>query len=172
MALDETAWLAVLGIAGTLVGTLTGTVLGPWVNEAARRKSELKLRVHDQQVATYAELLTAVTRLVDNARERSAIPLADLPEPDQDELSRLSGRARVVAGKNVRRELSRLSKLFNQYNTGLFQAQMHHSQLRQRADVADDVQAINQRLSLGRIAEELTGARNDLEDAMRKDLGT
>ena len=67
--MDATAWVAIAGILGTL--------LSPIVAERMRRRSERQMRLHDERVTTYGELLAAVSQLTENAMTRAAIPLAD-----------------------------------------------------------------------------------------------
>jgi hypothetical protein len=160
---DETAWVAIAGILGTL--------LSPMVGERMRRRSELQMRLHDERVSTYGELLAAVSRLTENAVTRASLPLADnLSEPDDDAFRRLVGRVTVVAGKDVRRKIDQLSELFARHYAALYLAQAHHRYL-DREEKLDDEKAIEQRMALGGIADELRTVRDDLERAIRKDIG-
>lgn len=161
--MDETAWVAIAGILGTL--------LAPIVGERMRHKSERQMRLHDERVSTYGELLAAVSRLVENAVTRATFPLADdLSETDVEAFRRLVGRVSVVAGEDVRREIDRLTESFARHYTALYPAQAHHRYLEREAKV-DDEKAIEQRMALADIADELRTIRDDLERAIRKDIG-
>jgi hypothetical protein len=49
--------------------------------------------------------------------------------------------------------------------------ELHHKAIRNSSEpIADDAQAIEQRMELGRMAEAIRDAYHDLEAAMRKDV--
>jgi hypothetical protein len=94
---DATAWVAIAGIAGTLVGAL----LAPIIAEKMRRKSARLERMAGERLEVYAELLRVTARIADNMLGWKAAPRAELKETDTEEFDRLTSRLHVVGSKDV-----------------------------------------------------------------------
>lgn len=164
--MDATAWVGIAGIAGTLLGT----VLGPSITEKMRRKSTRMEQVQQQRLALYGDLLRVTAQLVDNARERAAIPLADLPEPADDELDRLISQARVLAGDEVEKHLKDLSALIHKIHQMLVNDVVpYHRKLRNEGK-GDDGVAIQKRVQLAGPVDELVAVYGRLRVSIRKEM--
>lgn len=94
---NTTAWVAIAGIADTLVGTL----LAPVLTERMRRKSTRAEQLRGERLKVYADLLRVTARVADNEMEWSLATACGLEETDDDELDQVISQARVVASKNV-----------------------------------------------------------------------
>jgi len=162
---DATAWVAVAGIAGTLLGAL----LAPVLTERMRRKGVRQEQLMGQCLDVYADLLRATARLADNAMTWSAIPLADLKETDDDELDRLMGRVRVVASEQVHDRFKALTKQLHEFNRLLLEARPHHQRVRDAGEV-DDTTSIKQRTTLGGVADKIVESHKQLEKAIRDEM--
>lgn len=95
--MDATAWVAIAGIAGTLVGTLAGPAIG----ERMRRRSVRNEQLLVQRLDAYGELIRFTGRLVTDAKIRLGSPAFQHREVAGDELDRTQGRVRVIATKHV-----------------------------------------------------------------------
>jgi hypothetical protein len=160
--LDATGWVAIAGIAGTLLAPLFG--------ERMRRKSVRTEQLAAQRLVVYADLLTATARIVDNANEWSALPLADMKETEAGELDRLGGRVRVVASKAVYEDFKKLSSTTQKFNRFLFlEVRPHHQRIRAEGKV-DDERSIQQRMRLGDIAHKIGESHQELEKKIREEM--
>ena len=139
------------------------------VSEWMRRKSTRLDRLHEQQLNTYVDTLQATARFADNAREWSAIPLADLQEADDEELNRLVSRLRVVGSKKVYKQFSELTRQLHLFNRALSHAQDHHSSLRE-SSVVDNQTSIQQRMALADIADQIVGQHKKIERIVRDEM--
>ena len=165
--MDPTVWVAIAGIGGTLIGTVTSPLLA----ERMRRKSVRTEQLTGQQLEVYADLLNATSLLADNARDYSTMPLADLEEPDDDELNRLVSRARVVASKGVYRLLNKMQSQQAEFNRQLLLvARPYHDRLRREGKV-DDSQAMALRMSLADVAGQIVESHKQIEATIRKEMG-
>jgi hypothetical protein len=163
---DATAWVGIAGIGGTLLGT----VLGPSITEKMRRKSTRMEQVQQQRLALYGDLLRVTARLVDNAQTRAALPLADLPEPADDELDRLISQARVLAGEEVEKHLADLSRLISKIHRMLVMDVVpYHQKLRDEGK-GDDGVAIQKRVQLAGPVEELVATYDRLRVTIRREM--
>ncbi|MFM9368146.1 hypothetical protein [Streptomyces sp. Da 82-17] len=161
--MDATAWVGIVGIAGTLLGTL----LAPIAAERMRRKS---VRA-EQLVVIYADLLRATARFADNARDSSTHPLAELKETEDEELDRLMSQVRVVASDSVHERINRLSSTIHEFNRLLvLEARPHHQRLREDGQAVDDEKSIQQRMSLSDIADRVVQAHKELESVIRAEM--
>ena len=95
--MDATAWVAIAGIAGTLVGTLAGPAIG----ERMRRRSIRNEQLLVQRLDAYGELIRFTARMVTDAKIRLLSPEFRHRELAGDELDRTQGRVRVIATKHV-----------------------------------------------------------------------
>lgn len=164
--MDATAWVGIAGIAGTLLGT----GVGPWISEKMRRKSTRMEQVQQQRLALYGDLLRVTAQLVGNARERAAMPLADLPEPSDDELDRLISQARVLAGEDVEQHLAEVSRLVSKIHWLLVNDVVpYHERLRDEGK-GDDGVAIQKRVQLAGPVDELVAAYDRLRVSIRKEM--
>lgn len=164
--MDATAWVGIAGIAGTLLGT----VLGPSISEKMRRKSTRMEQVQQQRLALYGDLLRVTARLVGNAQTRAALPLAELPEPSDDELDRLISQAQVLAGKKVEKHLADLSRLVSKINRMLVMDVVpYHEKLRNEGK-GDDGVAIQKRVQVAGPVDELVAAYGRLKDSIREEM--
>ena len=147
--MDATAWVAIAGIAGTLIA--------PVVGELARRKSTRKQQLNDRRLEAYADLLSVGVWFVDYTRNVASMPGADLPKPDANELNRLDGQIRLVAGKSVRNHSKTFTEQLAKFSAAQFKAEFYRKAISNSSDsVADDAQAIEQRMELGRMADEIS----------------
>lgn len=160
--MNATAWVAIAGIAATLLAGL----LSPVLAERMRRKSALLERLS----GLYADLLGATACFADNAMNWSATPLADLKETDDQELDRIVNHVRVVGSRKVYQRFEEAKTQIHKFNRLLSHAQDYHNQLRQEGDV-DDQTSIQQRMALASVAEEIVKAHKELESIIRKEIG-
>lgn len=164
--MDATAWVGIAGIAGTLLGS----VLGPSITEKMRRRSTRMEQVQQQRLALYGDLLRVMARLVDNAQTRTAIPLADLPEPEGEELDRLISQARVLAGDDVEKHLTEMSRLIHKIHRMLvMDVAPYHQKLRDEGK-GDDGVAIQKRTQLAGPVDELIAAYGRLNASIRDEM--
>lgn len=168
--MDATVVVALIGTGTTLLGTLSGALLGPWISERMRRKSTRMEQTYTQQLAVYGDLLRVTAQLVDNARERAATPLAELPEPSDDELDRLISQARVLASDDVEKHLNDLSRLVQKVHRMLVNdVAPYHRKLRAEGK-ADDGVAIQKRVELAAPVDELIATYNRLKLSVRNEM--
>ncbi|MGC9536533.1 hypothetical protein [Streptomyces sp. UG1] len=118
--MDDALLVAIVGI----VGTLAGTVTGPFVAERMRRTSHRAELVWDRRITAYADLLRVGARAVDNAREWAVFPDADLEESDPDELNRLFSQIRVIARSDVHDKAMAFFSAVQGFNTHLVRVRM------------------------------------------------
>lgn len=78
---DATTVVALAGIGGTLLAPL----LTGWVRHRHARAE----RLLDARIEVYADLMDVAATTADNAQTWSAMPLADLTEPDNTHLNRV-----------------------------------------------------------------------------------
>ncbi len=95
--MDATAWVAIAGIAGTLVGTLAGPAIG----ERMRRRSIRNEQLLVQRLDSYGELIRFTGRMVTDAKIRLSSPDFQHRQVAGDELDRTQGRVRVIATRHV-----------------------------------------------------------------------
>lgn len=91
--MDATAWVAVAGIAGT--------VMAPLVLERMRRESVRREHLLTHRTDAYADLLRVTAKLVDNATEWAYTPTVELTQTDDEELNSIIARVRVVGSPRV-----------------------------------------------------------------------
>jgi hypothetical protein len=162
---DTTAWVAVAGIAGTLLGALLAPILAEWMHRKSTRTEQLRA----ERLRVYADLLRVTGRVADNAMDWSAIPLADLKETDDDELNQVLSQARVVASKKVYTRLGELTRLAGEFNRQLFPARIYHQHVREEGQI-DDARSIAQRMSLGGVADKMVQSHKQIEAAVRDEM--
>ena len=149
---------------------MLGTVLGPSITEKMRRKSTRMEQVQQQRLGLYGDLLRVTTRLVDNALTRAALPLADLPEPANDELDRLVSQARVLAGEEVEERLADLARLVNKINRKLVTDVVpYHEKLRDEGKTDDQI-ANRKRGQLVSSVNDLIAAHDRLRVSIRREM--
>ncbi len=160
--MDATAWVAIAGIAGTL--------LAPLLTEKMRRKSVRDEHLIVNRLDVYADLLRVITRFVDNASMRASFPLAEVAEYDDEELNRIVAKARIAASDEVTSLVQQFMTLANNFNrTLVVDVMAHHTQLRKEGKV-DDQDAARQRLILSGGADEARELFLRIEAAMRADM--
>lgn len=159
--MNTTAWVAIAGIAGTL--------LAPILAEWMRRKSTRAEQLRAERLKVYADLLRVTARVADNAMNWSAMPLADLKETDDEELDQVLSQARVVASKKVYERFNELRRLASEFNRQLFLARLYHQRIRNEGQ-ADDAESIGQRMSLGAVADKMVEAYKQIESAIRNEM--
>jgi hypothetical protein len=165
--LDATAWVGIVGI----VGTLAAAIFAPIAGEIARRKSVRKERLLERRLAAYADLLTVGVQFVDSTMNLASLPGADFSEPEANELNRLDGQIRLVASKSVRNHFKTFTEQLAKFRAAQFRAEFHHKAIRNSNDSgADDAQAIEQRMELGRMADAIRDTYHELEAAIRDDV--
>jgi hypothetical protein len=163
---DPTVIVAIAGIAGTVLAA----VLSPFVSARMSRKSARLDRLTTERIVTYADLLRATARLADNAMNWSSIPLADFKETDDEEMSRIIARARVVASKHVYERLRTLTADVHEFNRKLYMARLYHRRIEDSDSAELHGEAAQQRMELGGIADRIVAMHKDLESTVRKEL--
>ncbi|MEU9190317.1 hypothetical protein AB0D14_38525 [Streptomyces sp. NPDC048484] len=167
---DATFWLAIAGIAGTLLGAL----LGPVLSECMRRNSVRAEQFSAQRLVVYADLLRATARFADNTQTWAVAPLEELAETEDEELNRVFSLVRVTATPGVYKEVRTLEDAVRDFNRLYADAQPHHRRLREAADrgegSGEDGLAITQRMSLGSAAETVREAHRHLEEVIRREM--
>lgn len=136
-----------------------------------RRKSVRAEQLSAQRLVVYADLLRAMARFIDNARDWSAHPLAELRETESDELDRLMSQIRFVASHSVYEGTKSLSTTLHEFMRLLVhEARPHHQRIRDEGQSVDDEQSIQQRLSLAAVTERLTESYRALESSIRSEM--
>jgi hypothetical protein len=154
-----------LGVAG-IVGTLTA----PLVAGRVQRKAAKEDRVYAERIAVYVELLEVSGQVADNFMTWSAIPLADLPEPETERMRAMYARVRVVGSDPVYRAMKEVSDLTSQFVRDLLPARGLHARVREDGTAVDTPETIKARMDLGKIADATTKAVMALEAAVRKEM--
>lgn len=150
---------------------ITGTLLSPIITELVRRKSTRREQLTDRRLDVYADLLRVTARVVENAQTWSALPTEDLQENDPEELDRVIGQADVIASPKVDEVLREFSRLAHAFHRNLvLEAQPYHQSLRREERSADDATAIQKRMNLGVIADQLREQRNRLRKHIRTEM--
>jgi hypothetical protein len=108
---DPTAWVAIAGITGTLIGALAGPAIG----ERMRRRSARNEQLLVHRLDAYGELLKITGRLQTDASIRLTSPEYMHSSFDGDEFDRTQGRVRVIATKRVLELLDELAVAFEHY---------------------------------------------------------
>ncbi len=158
--MDSTTVVAIVGILGTLIA--------PLVAGRVQRKAAKEDRVYAERVAVYVDLLEVVGHLADNAMTWSAVPLAELSEPDTERLRAVYARVRVVGSDRVFAASKKVSELSGDFMRDLWPARLRHHH-----DLSEGVgsgEAVQLRFALGRIADEFQSAVQDLETAVRREM--
>lgn len=158
----------VLGLAG-MGATLLGTLLAPLVTGRLQRAALKADRILDRRLDAYVDLLETAGHLYENAQTWSAIPLADLQEPPTERIRGIDARIRVVGSDEVREAMLHVSRLLSRFSRELFPARLRHERNR-RENQADTAEAIAARMGLGDIADEMTGALEELEARIRTEM--
>jgi hypothetical protein len=107
VALSSNQIIAIVGIGGTLAGTIVGAVVAPWVGGRSERRN----RLLDRRIDAYADLLEVIGQIEENLEAWSATPMVDLPEPLTDRLRTIDAQIRVVGSDSVREMVSQISHL-------------------------------------------------------------
>lgn len=158
----------VIAIAG-IGGTLLASVLSPIVAGRAQRAALRDERILDRRLDAYTDLLETLRHLHENAQEWSALPLSDLEEPPSERLGEIDARMRTVASDEVRQAMLAVTRPLARFQRELWSARLRHQ--RDESDThADTVEAIAARIGLGKIADEVTTAIDNLEATIRKEL--
>ena len=79
--MDPTAWVAIAGIAGTLVGALAGPAIG----ERMRRRSVRNEQLLVQRLDAYGQLIRFTGRLQTDASNRLTSPNYEHSDVDAEE---------------------------------------------------------------------------------------
>ncbi|MFG2245530.1 hypothetical protein [Spirillospora sp. NPDC048823] len=162
--------VALIGTGATLIGTLGGAFVGPWLAERMRRKSSRMEQTYAQQLALYGDLLRVTAQLVDNARNRASTPLADLPEPSDEELDRLISQARVLASDDVEKHLDDLSRLIHKIHRMLVMDIVPYHQKLHDEGKSDDGAAIQKRVALAGPVDELVAVYDRFRASIRNEM--
>lgn len=160
--MNETLWIAVAGIAGTLAA--------PLLAERLRHRTLRADRLHAARVETYADLLEAAARVTENARTWAAVPLADLNEHASADLDRMLARVRVISSKRVYDEFTGWRMFVARFHQELFQARVVHHRV-QEAGEQDRGETIAARLELADLSAALIEKFQVLESAIRAEIG-
>jgi hypothetical protein len=171
--LDATAWVAIAGIVATLVGTLAGAIFGPVITEIVRRKSVRKERLLELRLAAYEELLKVSTQFVNNAATLASMHDVDIKERDENELRDLLSQVKLVASKDVVKQVNTFTEQVTRFHRDVFLAKLNYRTvaLRNPEDdsALDGVRSVD-RVAFGRKADALRDAYNEIEAAIRKDV--
>ena len=170
--MDATAWVAIVGIVATLIGTLAGTVLTPVSTEIVRRRSVRKERMLALRLEAYADLLRVGARFVNNAITVASLHDGDIREPDDDELNRLTGQVKLVASDDVAEHFKAFSEQVGRFQADVFMAKLNHKAIALRNpedDLVEGVKSVH-RVALRRKTDAIRGTYRELEAAIRKDV--
>lgn len=159
--MDATAWVAIAGIAGT--------VLAPLVLERMRRESARREHLLRHRLDVYAGLLEVTARLADNAMEWSSIPLAQLKETDEEKLDTLMARVHVLGSPEVFALVKATRKATGEFNRRLMFARLHAARVEDEGQV-DDAKSMGSRMSAGEMADAIRGLHLRLESTIRAEL--
>lgn len=161
--MNTTAWVAIAGIAGTLLGAL----LAPVLAESMRRKSKRAEQLRAERLTVYADLLRVTARMCDNAMHWSENLDTDPQETDSDDLDRVFSQARVVASKKVY-ECFNTVRVFGIY----FNQQRHRLYLQRLNETGpdDDELSIAQREEWDARANRMWASYLKLQAAVREEM--
>lgn len=159
--MDATAWVAVAGIVGTL--------LGPLVLERMRRESTRREHLTRLRAEVYADLLLITAIVADNAVTWSAVPRAELTETPDEELNRVMARVRTLGSDRIYPLVELFTNTAHEFNRRLFRSRLEHERA-DRAQVHEDQQTMVARMSTGEIADELRRQYKPLLDEVRAEV--
>ncbi len=157
--------VALIGITGTL---LAGSVT-PFLLEKIRAKNLRLERITERRLDLYSDTLQVTAGVVDNLMLWSSIPQADAPEPEQEALSRLDGRLRVLASDAVNTTYRQFNGLARDFYRRLWMERMKLS-AQEDADGTNEGRALMERLALGKIADEAKVAHDALQEIIRTEV--
>lgn len=160
--MDATTIVALAGIFGTLLAPL----LTGWLRHRHARAE----RLLDARIEVYADLIGAAATTADNALTWSAIPLANLPEPDDDHLNQVFARLRVVASQEVYKAAMDFKRDVSAFHHALRSARIHAARVREDGEI-DDVRSIGTRMDAGEVADVVAVGFRRIEDAVRREVG-
>ena len=164
--MDATAWVAIAGIAGTLIAA----VLSPLVAEHYRAKHAGEEQLRTARIAVYGQFLAATARIVSNAYIAASAPNTSVEETDAADLDRLVGEIRVLGGTEVRAAFNDFQK-----NVAALRPQIDQARILQRRNAgmgnADSFEGIRQRVTLASLANQIKADESRLVAALHRDLG-
>lgn len=163
--MDATAWVAVAGIAATLVGSM----VGPLIHEQVRRRSVREEQLRTARMDVYSDLIAAAAKVRDNAMTWSSLPLAELEESDPDHLKTLVGRIRAVGSDEIYGLTEDLIRTANEFNRRLFQARQDHRRAELEGTSETD-RTVRSRLHSGKMADEVQRIYSRIIRAVRVEL--
>ena len=164
---------ALVSAAAILVATVLGgalSIVGGVVAERIRHRASRREHLLTVRLEVYADLLEVAARVTENVRIWASLPEADLEEHDDAFLNRMLARVRAHASDDVR-ELAlawkgRVEDFHRErYRARLALARAHES------GAADTQEAIQARMVLAGIADEIRAGFDRLEAAVRRDTG-
>ena len=101
----------------------------------------------------------------------ASTPEADFTVPSGDELNRLDGQIRLVASESVRNHFRTFTQQVGRFNARLGITRLEISATGTSDEPArNKARALEQRMELGRVADEMRATYRDLEAAIRKDV--
>jgi len=154
----------VIAVAGII-----GTLSSPMLAERMKRRSARGDRQHDRRLTLYADLMQATAKIADNARSWSAMPLAELDEPEDSFLDRMFAQVRVVASDQVRDQTLRFQGSAGAFNRRLLNVRALHRRVYEAGD-GDSGEAIQSRFQLGGLADEVVDDFKRLESTVRREM--
>jgi hypothetical protein len=167
-AVNETGFIAVAGIAGTLIGALAG----PAISERMRRRSARREVLTSHQIGTYADLLTAGARIVDNAIIWAAAPTAKLEENRPEVLESMASRVRVLADREVFEEFQTFWGWAQTFHRHLDDERIRRAQTNIMLERPDGHAVANDHAkAIAAAAEEMTASYQRLVTKIRKRVG-
>lgn len=157
--------IAIVGVVGTLLGAIVGAVLAPWVSGRVERQH----RILDRRLDAYADLLEVAGHMRDNAQTWASIPLATLEDPSADRVRSMDALIRVVGSDPVREATERVATLTTRFHTDLFLARPREARVHDSGEI-DTPETMRARMDLGRVADELSEAIQELESRIRNEM--
>lgn len=164
--MDATGWVAVAGIAGTLIAA----VLAPLAAEHLRAKHAREEQLRTARLAVYGQFLAATARIVSNAHITASAPDTPVEETDATELDRLVAEIRVLGGTEVRAAFNDFQKRVVALHPQADQAR----KLQRRTESLgnpDSAEAMIQRATLASLANQIKVDESRLVAALHRDLG-
>jgi hypothetical protein len=166
--LDPTAWVAITRIAGTLIAAIFAPVAG----EMARCKTVRKERLLELRLLPTR---TSKSRCpVRQQRDEFGIHARGRhPEPNDEELNRLTGQVKLVASNDVAKHFKMFSEQIARFHSDVWVARFHRRVIALRNPEDDSalegVQTVD-RIELGCKVDAIRGTYHELEAAIRKDV--
>lgn len=161
--MEDATIIALAGIAAT--------ALSPLLHGLMQARNQHKGRLLDLRTEAYADALRVVSHVYDNLETWAATPQADLAEPSLEEIRQVDARVRSIGTQRVRENMSAIQKLASRFYRELDFARRSHHRVKNVEGYPDTEETIQQRMALGDLVDEYRSRLEQLERAIRDDLG-